>query len=161
MNDTKYKALKNLRFFVETISLLGVVALIVTFAVTAEAAQTPISADASGLVGRLGIRRVLFLLFIIGGAVTGALFIVSRFPRLHKYPVEINAGNVEVQYHILKLALCAAQLVTIFATCFLMISVVNRSIALYSAEFAGVIVTSAILYAVILLAYLLAARRFR
>jgi hypothetical protein len=162
MNEKTLKKISNLRLIMEAISFVGIVALVVTFATTARAQVPPNPpGNSSGLVERFGMRAVLFALFVIGGSITGVFFLISRFPRLHKYPVGINAGNVEVQYHLAKLALCAAQLVTIYISCNLMISVYLQNIRLVSFGFVSLLIVAGVLYIVIFSAYIIMARRFK
>lgn len=158
----KYRRLRNIRVVIEALSFLGVALLVVVFAVTARAAPgAEISGQIGGIIGKLGMRWVLFLLFIGGGLIAGALFLFSRYPRLHKYPVKINAGNVEIQYHILKLALCIAQLVTVAITCYLMLAVYHTSISLLSFKFGALIGGAVLCYIAIVVVYILVARRFK
>lgn len=160
MEKDKFTGLRNVRFVLEIIVFIGIVCLIVTFAMTASI--LPIGDQSGvGLVGALGMRPVIFLIFAIGGALTGILFLLSRFPRLYKYPVEINAGNVEIQYHIAKLALCVGQLITLAVACLIMIRIYNRSIRLLSASFLEIAVTGVVAYVAVILIYQFAARRFR
>jgi len=160
MEKNKFAGLRNVRFVLEITAFIGIVCLIVTFAMTASVLPLG-ERTGSGLVGALGARTVLFLIFAIGGALTGALFLLSRFPRLYKYPVEINAGNVEIQYHIAKLALCVGQLITLIVSCLLMIKVYNQSIRFFSTSFLEIVLVGIAAYASVFLIYYFTARRFK
>lgn len=136
--------------------------MIVTFALTASVLPMPAPpADADGLIAKYGMRTVLFILFALGGGICGLLFLLSRFPRLYKYPVKINADNVEIQYHIAKIALCAGQLITVVVTCVLMMRVYNQNITTDSVDFRDMLIHSGIAGGVVYMVYFLTARWFR
>ena len=52
----------------------------------------------------------LFILLAICGFANAALFVISRFPSLYKYPFKITADNIEIQYHMAKIMLSIIQI---------------------------------------------------
>lgn len=162
MKEVKYKGLKNTRFMLEIVVFVGIVCMIVTFAMTAGLLPAKEVAKAGGgIVQTLGMRKTLFLIFILGGAVTGGLFLLSRFPRLYKYPVEINGSNVEIQYHIAKLALCICQLITLVITCLMMIGVYEMTLIMKSDVFWWLVIFGGISYIAVTMIYLVVARHYK
>ena len=157
--EIRLNVLRNWRFVLEWATF---VSMIVTFALTASVLPMPAPpADADGLIAKYGMRTVLFILFALGGGICGLLFLLSRFPRLYKYPVKINADNVEIQYHIAKIALCAGQLITVVVTCVLMMRVYNQNITTDSVDFRDMLIHSGIAGGVVYMVYFLTARHYR
>lgn len=160
--EIRLNVLRNWRFVLEWATFVSIICMIVTFALTASVLPMPAPpADADGLIAKYGMRTVLFILFALGGGICGLLFLLSRFPRLYKYPVKINADNVEIQYHIAKIALCAGQLITVVVTCVLMIRVYNQNITTDSVDFRDMLIHSGIAGGVVYMVYFLTARWFR
>lgn len=160
--EIRLNGLRNVRFFLEWGTFIGIICLVATFALTAGILPLPAPpADADGLVAKYGMRTVLFILFGLGGGVCGLLFLLSRFPRLYKYPVKITGENIELQYHIAKIALCAGQLITVVVTCVLMLRVYNQNITTQSEDFWKMLLDSLIAGCIVWLVYFFAARRFR
>ncbi len=154
--------LRNWRFVLEWATFAAIICMIATFALTAGILPLPASPpDAGGLVAKYGMRAVLFILFGLGGGLCGLLFLLSRFPRLYKYPVKITGENVELQYHIAKIALCVGQLITVVVTCVLMMRVYRQNITTQSPDFWQMLLESLIAGCVVWLAYFFTARRFR
>ncbi len=162
MKKNSLRALRNWRFFLEWATFIGIICMLVTFALTASVLPMPLPPpDAEGLVAKYGMRVVLFILFALGGGICGLLFLLSRFPRLYRYPVKINANNVEIQYHIAKITLCAGQLITVLVTCILMIRVYHQNITTQSWDFYDMLIRSLIAGCVIYLIYFFTARHYR
>lgn len=160
--DSRFHVLRNWRFILEWATFISIICMIATFALTAGILPLPPPpADADGLVAKYGMRTVLFILFFLGGGVCGLLFLLSRFPRLYKYPVKITGDNIELQYHIAKIALCAGQLITVVVTCVLMIRVYRQNITTQSHDFFNMLVESLIAGCLIYLVYFFTARRFK
>ena len=160
--DLRLNVLRNWRFLLEWATFISIICMVVVFALTASILPAPApSPDAAGLVAKYGMRTVLFILFALGGGVCGLLFLLSRFPRLYRYPVKINADNVEVQYHIAKIALCTGQLIAVVVTCILMLRVYEQNITLHSPDFRNMLIRSAVAGGAVYLVYFLAARRYR
>ncbi|WP_066688604.1 hypothetical protein [Christensenella intestinihominis] len=160
--EIKLKVLRNWRFVLEWATFAGIICMTATFALTASILPMPAPpVGADGLVAKYGMRTVLFILFALGGGLCGLLFLLSRFPRLYKYPVKINADNVELQYHIAKIALCAGQLIAVVVTCVLMLRVYNQNITTDSADFRDMLIQSGIAGCAVYFIYFLTARKFR
>ncbi|MEG2626145.1 MAG: hypothetical protein RR956_07730 [Christensenella sp.] len=156
------QVLRTWRFILEWATFAGIICMVVTFALTASILPIPPPpADFVGLVAQYGMRTVLFILFALGGLICGLLFLLSRFPRLYKYPVKITADNIEPQYHIAKTALCVGQLITVVVTCVLMLRVYARNITIQSADFREMLINSLIAGCIVWLIYYFTARRFR
>ncbi len=155
----QYTALRYIRAVLEVISMLGIIALVVVFALTAGSQDIPGAPNSDGLVGRYGMRVVLTGIFLLGALLTGLVFLIARFPRLQRFPVEINAGNVEIQYILLKIMLNAVQIVIInyFAT--MMLSVYRFSIELDSPGFLQTTLVACFACLAIWVLYYIAARR--
>ena len=160
--EIRLNVLRNWRFVLEWATFVSIISMIVTFALTASVLPMPAPpADADGLIAKYGMRTVLFILFALGGGICGLLFLLSRFPRLNIYPVKINADNVEIQYHIAKIALCAGQLITVVVTCVLMMRVYNQNITTDSVDFRDMLIHSGIAGGVVYMVYFLTARHYR
>lgn len=156
----RYAAMRNVRFVLEIAVFVGIVFLVVTFAMTASI--LPITQEEyGGIVRAVGVRKSIFVIFMLGGAVTGGLFLLSRFPRLLKYPVEIGPTNVEVQYHMAKLLLCVWQFITLAATCLLMVRVYRQTVEIDEFSFWGIIIVAAVLYGATFAVYYIAARKYK
>ena len=148
--EIRLNVLRNWRFVLEWATFVSIICMIVTFALTASVLPMPAPpADADGLIAKSG------------GGICGLLFLLSRFPRLYKYPVKINADNVEIQYHIAKIALCAGQLITVVVTCVLMMRVYNQNITTDSVDFRDMLIHSGIAGGVVYMVYFLTARHYR
>jgi hypothetical protein len=155
----QYTALRYIRTVLEIISMLGVIALAVIFALTAGAPDIPDAPDSDGLVGLYGMRVVLTGIFLSGALPTGLVFLIARFPRLQRFPVEINAGNVEIQYILLKIMLSAEQIVLINYFAAMMISVYRSAIELDSPGFLQTTLVAGFACLAIWIFYYIAARR--
>lgn len=151
-------ALRYIRMGLELLTMLGVVVLVVVYAQTAGILPSPDIGEGQGIVSRYGMGTVLTGLFLAAGAIIGVLMMISRFPKLYKYPVQINAGNVELQYIIAKVMLSAIQLVCAVYFCTLIVNVYQMRITLDSPEFRLITVFTVGVCAIIWLVYLLAAR---
>lgn len=160
--EIRLNVLRNWRFVLEWATFVGIICMLATFALTAGVLPQPAPPpDANGLVATYGLRAVLFILFGLGGGVCGLLFLLSRFPRLYKYPVKITGENIELQYHIAKIALCAGQLIVVVVTSILMLRVYRQNITTQSADFWQMLIDSLIAGCLVYLVYFFTARRFR
>lgn len=95
----------------ELLSLIAMSALFVLFALI----FNNYPADKSYSIMLFGrgftIEKItLFVLFAIGAGSNAAIFIISRFPSMYRYPVKITADNIEVQYHLAKIMLSIIQI---------------------------------------------------
>lgn len=100
------------KVLLEYASLIAMAAVFVLFAVVFYNYPTTDKSNVLILFGRgFAVEKIgLFILFAISGIVNAALFIISRFPSLYKYPFKITADNIEVQYHIAKIMLSIVQI---------------------------------------------------
>ena len=162
MKESSLRALRNWRFFLEWATFISIVCMIVTFAMTASILpMPPPPSDSEGLVAKYGMRVVLFILFGLGGGLCGLLFLLSRFPRLYRYPVKISGTNVEIQYHIAKIALCIGQLITGVVSCILMVRVYHQNITTQTGDFWQMLLRSLIAGCIVYLVYFFTARHYR
>lgn len=160
--EIRLNVLRNWRFVLEWATFVGIICMLATFALTAGVLPLPAPPpDANGLVATYGLRAVLFILFGLGGSVCGLLFLLSRFPRLYKYPVKITGENIELQYHIAKIALCVGQLIVVVVTSILMLRVYRQNITTQSADLWQMLINSLIAGCFVYLIYFFTARRFR
>ncbi len=158
----RYVWLRNMRLILEWMTFIGLVALIAMFAVTAGIAPLPpphLYADGGGLVATYGMRPVLLLLFLVACAVIAVLFLVSRFPRLYRYPVRITAKNVEIQYLLAKIMLGMAQLICAVYFCILILLVYQMQIGLFTPRFWFITIVSISALLIDVLIYVAAAGR--
>lgn len=95
----------------ELLSLIAMAAVFVLFALIFK--NYPADKSYSIMLFGRGFtieKLTLFVLFAICGGMNAALFIVSRFPSLYRYPVKITADNIEIQYHLAKIMLSIMQI---------------------------------------------------
>lgn len=85
---------------IELITALVIIVLIVfTFIQYSEiSGNIPLHFDASGKPDRYGDKSNLFLLPIIGLAITTLMYILSKYPHLHNYMVNITDENALKNY---------------------------------------------------------------
>jgi hypothetical protein len=160
----KYTVLRSIRLLLEWLVFIGLVSLVVIFAMTAGILPPPAlfpHAGGGGLVVEYGMRPVLLLLFLAGCAVIGALFLLSCFPRFYRYPVEITARNVEVQYLLAKIMLGMAQFLCAVYFCILLLLVYRMRIEMDSFNFWRLTAFFAIALVADVLVYIAAARANR
>lgn len=162
MNESTLKSFRNARFLLESATLLGIIGMFVLFSLTASILPAPSPPEGSmGLVAKYGMHFVLFAVFVIGGVLCGVLFLLSRFPRLYRYPVPITAENIEIQYHIAKIALCVGQLITVLVTCLLMVRIYRQNITMRSESFWRIVIEAGAASLIVYMIYYLAARKYR
>ena len=160
----KHGSLRNIRLLLEWLTFISIVALIAIFALTAGILPPPpphLYREGGGFVAEYGMRPILLLLFLAACALIALLFLLSRFPRLYRYPVKITAGNVEVQYLLAKIMLGVAQLVCAVYFSLLMLFVYRMQIRLESPLFACLTAAAGAAVGVDYLVYLAAARKNR
>ncbi len=162
MKKVNIVSLRIFRYILEWATFVGVIILVATFALTTSIlpANSPPPTGSGGLVSTFGVRAVLWALFILSGALTAALFLLSRFPRIYRYPVPITAENIEVQYHLAKIMLCAGQLVVCFLFSLLMLYVYNMSISLFSLRFLLICLLCPTFFGCAYLVYYFIAKKF-
>lgn len=155
--------LKLLRHAAEMGATLGVVCTVVIFAQTAALLPTP-SVDDLGGDPRLlqyGFKMLMLGIFMAGCGIMGLLFLLGRFPRLHVYPVEMNAHNIDSQYNLAKTMYSSLVIVCAVYVCFLMAGLYKRTIVIPSSAFTalslGSIGAAITVYAI----YQIAARRIK
>jgi hypothetical protein len=161
MRIRNIQTLRIWRYILEWATFVGVICLIVFYAMTAGILPVPDSVPQDGIFSFLGFRGVLLLLFLVGGGINGGLFLLSRFPRLYHYPVPITAENIESQYHLAKIALCLGQIIASAVFCTLMIRIYQLSISFDSSEFRRIMATALTATGITCLSYYLAARHFK
>ncbi|MEA5002953.1 MAG: hypothetical protein VB081_05590 [Christensenella sp.] len=163
MKIRNIQTLRIWRYILEWFTFAGMVFLVAFFALTAGILPSPppVAGDPEGLVSVFGMKLVLFVLFLLGSGTSGALFLLSRFPRLFHYPVKITADNIESQYHLAKIALCVGQVIVAAFFCTLMARVYTQSITFESFEFRQIVATALICTGAMCVVYYLAARHFR
>jgi hypothetical protein len=159
----EYKLLRYLRTALEMLTWISIVFLVAVFAVGAGIAQPPVVqvTGEGGMVTTYGIRMVLLLLFMIGGGLIGLLFVLARFPRFYRYPVEITAQNVQVQFTLAKILLNALQIICATYFSVLMIEVFRMNIILGSSEFFSLTLRCAVGAGLVYVIYVIAARRLK
>ncbi|MEA4853812.1 MAG: hypothetical protein VB082_06025 [Christensenella sp.] len=161
MKIRNIKTLRIWRYLLEWATFVGVICLMVFFALTASILPEPASLPQDGIVAAVGFQNSLLILFLIGGGLNGLLFLLSRFPRLYHYPVPITAENIESQYHLAKIALCIGQLIVTVTFCVLMARVYTMSITFLSTEFRGIIATALVVSGITCVVYFLASRHYK
>lgn len=109
-------ALRISKTALELLSLIAMAAVFVLFALIFKNYPADKSYSIMAFGRGFTIEKItLFVLFVIGAGANAALFIVSRFPSLYRYPVKITADNIEVQYHLAKIMLSTVQiLISVF-----------------------------------------------
>lgn len=136
LEKLELNVLRVLRAVMELLSILGIVVVVVIFAQTAGVQDIPQGTPPPGsMIDRYGVRVTLTMTFLLAGAIIGLLMIVSRFPRLYKYPVEITARNVEVQYVIAKIMLSGMQFVCAVYFTILMVGIYNLEATIHNAVY--------------------------
>ena len=157
---SKIKPLRSCRTVLDIITVLAIVLMVVIFAQTAGIQPAP-SVEQLGWDNdllRYGVRTLLLGLFLAGCGVIGLLFLVSRFPRLYRYPVEITPQNIETQYVIAKIMLSSIQLACAVYTCILMVGVYEAVLIIPSGEFVVLTAVTGVVCGAVLCLYLVAAR---
>jgi len=158
-SQKKLTVLRYIRAFLEFIAILGIVFMIAVFAITADSRGAAPPPDSAGLVGSYGMRVVLTWIFLLGGSLIGLIFLTSRFPKLQRFPVEITAKNIEIQYILSKIMLSSIQIVLLNYFGTLMINVYRATIRLASMDFVQMTVAAVAACLAIWLLYYIAARR--
>ncbi|WP_066644729.1 hypothetical protein [Christensenella timonensis] len=163
MKIRNIQTLRIWRYILEWFTFAGIICLIVFFSLTAAILPSPppVPSETGGLVTAFGMKFTLFLLFLLGSGMCGGLFLLSRFPRLFRYPVKITADNIESQYHLAKIALCMGQIIVTAFFCTLMARVYMQNITFASFEFRQIVATALICSGATCVVYYIAARHFR
>jgi hypothetical protein len=99
------------KVLLEYASLVAMAAVFVLFAYVFKGYTTD-NTNMLMLFGRgFAVAKIgLFILFGICAGINAALFIISRFPALYRYPFKITADNIEIQYHMAKIMLSVVQI---------------------------------------------------
>lgn len=157
------RTIRYLRMFLELAALTGSIVLVALYALTAAILPRPfVPYDAApGLVTEYGMGAILTALFAIGEGLMAVLIMISRFPKLYRSPVTLNANNIEVQYILSKIMLSSMQVVCAVYFSALMISVYRMQIQLESWSFISITIIAGLSAAVIFLLYLAAAKRYK
>jgi len=155
----RHTPLRYIRIIFDFTVMFGVVFMIAVFALTAGPDFMPETVESGGLVGRYGMRVVLTWLFMSGLVLTGTMFLISRFPKLQRFPVPITADNIELQYILLKMMLSSVQIVLTIYFVDVMINVYRFSIKLASPDFAQKTAIAGLACAAVLILYYIAAQK--
>lgn len=157
------RSLVILRIVLELASLTGAIVLVALYALTAAILPRPfVPYDTGpGLVKDYGMGAVLTALFAIGEGIMGILIMLSRFPKMYRSPVVLNAGNIEIQYVLSKIMLSSLQIVCAVYFSVLMILVYQMRIQIESNLFITMSAVSLIVCAVIYLLYFAVARWYK
>ena len=133
---SKYMGLRLIRRGLDAATMFAAVFLIAVFALTASMLQPEEAAYYQpGLVSEYGLGTVMLLLFMMGAGLMGVLFLISRYPKIYRYPVEITQNNVEIQFLLAKITFSLLQLICAAYFCALMIGVFQATIPLGSYAF--------------------------
>lgn len=155
------KALRYIRRLLELLSLTGAITLVALYAQTAALLPKPfVPYNAEpGLVSEFGMGSILTALFALGIGIMGLLIMLSRFPKLYRAPVPLNANNIEIQYVLSKIMLSSLQIICAMYFSILIIQVYKMEIQIDSSNFKNLTVSALIVCVAIYLSYLYAARK--
>lgn len=126
----RLERLRSLRAYMEIASVVCIIALFGVYAETAALLPRPEAGAKTGLefLSVNGFDYALTLLFLISCVVLGGIGILSRFPKLYVYPVEIRAKNIEIQFLMAKLMLSVMQIIGSAFFIALMVTAYRRAI---------------------------------
>lgn len=157
------RSLVILRMILELTALTGAIVLVAVFALTAAILPRPyVPYNAEpGFVSDYGMGAILTALFAIGEGLMGVLIMLSRFPKLYRSPVVLNAGNIEIQYVLSKIMLSSLQIVCAVYFSILLMSVYRMRIQIESNQFLFFSVSALAICALIYLLYFIAAKRYK
>lgn len=153
----------NMRIISELASLTGAIVLVALYAVTAgilPAPYIPYEGEL-GLVGKYGLGTILTALFAMGSGIMGFLGMLSRFPKIYKSPVKLNANNIEIQYILSKIMLSLLQIVCAVYFSLLIIKIYRMQITIESMQFKIMSIAALFFCALIYFTYLATARHFK
>lgn len=135
---SKRDKLRRLLYFVQWLGFFSFVFLIAVFAVAGWMLETPAAYEnlgGTGFVARYGMRPVLLLIFLGACLADAVCLMLARFARMQRYPVPLNAHNVEVQYLLVNTMLAVVEfVVTVYCT-LLMVQIYEMELRLRSAHF--------------------------
>lgn len=144
-------------YLLEVVSII-VVVLCWVFAIKAyqsASSLVPVHFDASGNIDNYGKKSSLLISPIICTVLYLGLTLLSRFPHIFNYPVEITEQNANRQYIIAQKLLRALKLITVFVFLYIIFQkyrIINHSALKLSTLFIigmiGVFVILTILYIV-------------
>lgn len=157
------RSLVILRIILELAALTGAIVLVAIYALTAAILPHPfVPYNAQpGFVSDYGMGAALTALFAIGEGLMGVLIMFSRFPKLYRSPVVLNAGNIEIQYVLSKIMLSSLQIVCAVYFSILLISVYQMRIQIESNQFLFFSAAALAICGTIYLLYFIAAKRYK
>ncbi len=159
----EYRFFRIVRSVLEVLVWLAALFLVVVFARGAGPGAPPQLGvtGSGGFVTTYGMGTTLLALFLIAGSIIGALFLLARFQRLYRYPVQITAQNVEIQYILAKILLSSLQLICALYFILLIVKVHNMTITMASPGFKLLTLFCAIAAGALYGVYLLLARKYK
>ncbi len=159
----KLKILRSVRTILDIAALLALILMLVVFALSAGILPPPLPEQLGGdsVFLKYGVRMLMLGIFFVGCGIIGLLFLLARFPRLYKYPVEITPRNIELQYVIAKLMLSANQFICAVYISILMAGVYRTEIPIPSDAFTFLTASALVLCGAVTAAYFIGARRSR
>lgn len=157
----KLKILRSVRTILDIASLLALILMLVVFALAAGIlpAPTPEQLGGDSVFLKYGVRMMLLGIFFVGCGIIGLLFLMARFPRLYRYPVEITPKNIELQYIIAKLMLSSNQLICAIYISILTAGVYRTEIAIPSNAFTFLTAAALMLCGAVIAAYFIGAHK--
>ncbi len=157
----KLKILRSMRTILDIAALLALILMLVVFALAAGILPPPSPDQLGGdsVFLKYGVRMLLLGIFFAGCGIIGLLFLMARFPRLYKYPVEITPKNIELQYVIAKLMLSANQMICALYISILIAGVYRTEISVPSDAFTFLTASALALCAIVTAVYFIFARK--
>lgn len=121
MNE--HPRIRLLLYLADWTAVISVIVLIVIFSLTGGMLPSPtlMKSNLDSAVPAKDVRPILLAVFLAAMAVDGVMLVYARFPGMFRYPVKINAQNVEVQYYLGKIMLDIAISATNMYMCVVMI----------------------------------------
>ncbi len=163
MNERLLKVLKPIRYLFEWSTYVGIIFLVVIFAYTGRIlpAPDPYPEGSGAFVLTFGIKSLILIAFLVGCGINGLLFILSRFQRLFKYPVEITPQNIELQYHLAKIMFSVMQIIVSIIACFLMVNIYKSTFKLTDPVFIILCIQSLAIITATFFIYVFLAQKFK
>lgn len=160
---TEHPRIRLLLYISDWIAVITVIVLIVVFSLTGGMLPSPtiLNDNADSAVPASDVRPLLLALFLAAMAIDGALLIYSRFPGMFRYPVKIDARNVDVQYYLGKIMLDIAISATNMYMCVVMTLFYLQRISASSTTILTLTVILVSFYAFDWVVYYTAARHYR
>ena len=150
-------------YIAEWVAVGTSVVLIVVFALTGSILPSPtmLTGSPDPAVAASDVRPLLLALFLLAMAIDGVLLITSRLPGLFRYPVRVDANNVDVQYHLSKIVLNVVTTATNIYMSGVIVLFYLKRIEANSTTLLSLTALLGAVYALSWLAYYAAARHYR